>query len=74
MKSMHNHLNEENKSARRDRISEHELDDLKEHIDQISFNLGKVYQHAKDRSRKHSLRNSMKKKIQHFYKNDNLYF
>lgn len=55
---------------RRNKMSEHELEDLREHVDQISFNLGKVYQHAKDRSRKNSLRNSMKKKFHHIYKNE----
>lgn len=38
--------------GKRNVLSEHELDELREHVDLISFNIGKVYRHAKDRSRK----------------------
>lgn len=33
---------------------EYDLDELKEHIELVSFNLSKVYRQAKDRSRKGS--------------------
>jgi hypothetical protein len=56
--------------VRKIKFSEHDLDDLREHIDAVSFNLGKVYHHAKDRSRKQSFRNSLKKKFHHIYKNE----
>lgn len=55
---------------RRAKVSEHELDDLREHMDSVSFNLGKVYQHARDRSRKQSIRNSMRKRFHHTHKNE----
>lgn len=55
---------------RKNKYSEHDLEDLREHIDAVSFNLGKVYHHAKDRSRKQSFRNSLKKKFHHIYKNE----
>ncbi len=33
-------------------IHQRELDELKEHVDLISFNISKVYRQARDRSRK----------------------
>lgn len=54
----------------RNKLTDIELDDLREYVDSVSFNLGKAYQHAKDRSRKQSQRNLMRKKIHHLYKND----
>lgn len=38
--------------CKRNKLSEAELEELREHIDLISFNISKVYRHAKDRSRK----------------------
>lgn len=57
---------------KKNRLHEHELEELREHIDLISFNIGKVYQHAKYRSRKEYNRskNSMRRKSNHLYKND----
>lgn len=51
--------------AKRNKLTDHELDELREHIDLISYNIGKVYRHAKDRSRKeyNKAKNSFKKKI-----------
>jgi hypothetical protein len=52
--------------VRRNKLSQHELEELREHIDQISFNISKVYRHAKDRSRKeynhakHSIRRNIR--------------
>lgn len=37
---------------KRNKLSDHELDQLREHVELVSFNIGKVYRHAKDRSRK----------------------
>jgi len=54
----------------RGKLTDNELDDMREYVDSVSFNLGKAYQHAKDRSRKQSQRNLMRKKIHHLYKND----
>lgn len=39
-------------NIKRHKLSEHELDELREHVELISFNIEKVYRHAKDRSRK----------------------
>lgn len=49
----------------------HELEDLREHIDLISFNLKKVYCHAKDRSRKEDREARLvpRRKLHHAYKN-----
>jgi hypothetical protein len=49
-----------------------ELEDLREHIDFISYNLGKVYQHAKDRSRKefNKSKNSLRRRFHHSYNNE----
>ncbi len=58
---------------RKSRMSEHELEDLREHIDVITFNLGKVYQHAKDRTRKQSNRSSVRKKFQNSAQRSNSY-
>lgn len=55
---------------RRNLVSDIDLDDLREHVDTISFNIGKVYQHARDRSRKQSIRNSMRKRFHHTHKNE----
>lgn len=53
--------------AKRNRLSDHELEELREHIDLISFNIGKVYRHAKDRSRKglKKVRHNFRKKLHH---------
>lgn len=49
----------------REQLNAHELDELREHIDLISFNIGKVYHHAK-------VRQTMKKKLHHSYKNEKI--
>lgn len=58
--------------AKRNKLHEHELLDLREHIELISFNITKVYHHAKDRSRKEYNKSkiSMRKKFHHSYKNE----
>lgn len=58
-------LSDQAGKAKRNKLQEHELEELREHIDLISFNIGKVYQHAKDRSRKeyNKSKHTMRKKI-----------
>ncbi len=62
-------ISEQSGKTKKDRLHEHELEELREHIDLISFNIGKVYQHAKYRSRKgyNRSKNSVKKKFHHLY-------
>lgn len=55
---------------RRTKMSDSELEDLRDTLDSVSFNLGKAYQHAKDRSRKQWQRNQMRKRFHHTYKSD----
>lgn len=52
--------------CKRNKLSEAELEELREHIDLISFNISKVYRHAKDRSRKeiNRAKTSFRKKLQ----------
>lgn len=56
--------------AKRSQLCEDELEELREHIDLISFKIGKVYRHAKDRSRKgyneakHALRRKLGRSYQ----------
>ncbi|MGZ3788574.1 MAG: hypothetical protein ACXVLQ_08635 [Bacteriovorax sp.] len=59
-------------SSKKNKIYQHELEDLREHIDHVSFNIEKVYQHAKDRSRKeyNKSKQSIRKKFHHSYKNE----
>ncbi|MDO9182913.1 MAG: hypothetical protein Q7U04_10925 [Bacteriovorax sp.] len=67
-------VSEKSTKAKRKKLNEHELDELREHIDHISFNISKVYRHAKDRSRKefNHAKNSFRRKFQHSYKNDKI--
>ncbi|MFA6236015.1 MAG: hypothetical protein WC635_01705 [Bacteriovorax sp.] len=60
-------VSEQSLKAKRNRLSDHELEELREHIDLISFNIGKVYQHAKDRSRKElkKVKHNFRKKLHH---------
>lgn len=62
-------LSESNIKLKKNKFGEHELEDLKEHIESISFNISKVYRHAKDRSRKeyNKAKNATKIKSRHFY-------
>ena len=50
---------------KRNILREHELEELHVHVDLISFNIEKVYRHAKDRSRKeyNKAKMSLSKKI-----------
>lgn len=59
---------EQSLKAKRIRLSDHELEELREHIDLISFNISKVYRHAKDRSRKEfkKVKHTYRKKLHHF--------
>lgn len=67
-------MSEQTTKAKRSRSSEHELEELREHIDLISFNIGKVYRHAKDRSRKeyNKARHTLRRKLHHSYKNEKI--
>lgn len=58
---------------KRSKLSDHELDELREHIE-LSFNIGKVYYHAKERSRKEHSRAkiNLKRKLHHSYKNEKI--
>lgn len=64
-------VSEQAAKTKRNKISSHELDELREHIDLISFNILKVYHHAKDRSKKelNKSKNTFKKKIHYSQKN-----
>jgi hypothetical protein len=55
------------------KISEYELEELREHIDHISFNIEKVYRHAKDRSRKefNQARLANSRRLYHSQKSEN---
>jgi len=55
---------------RRTKMSDSEQEDLRDTFDNVSFNLGKAYQHAKDRSRKQWQRNQMRKRLHHTYKSE----
>ena len=59
-------------NVKRSKLSEVELEELREHVDLISFNIGKVYRHVKDQSRKeyNQARHSFSKKRHHSYKNE----
>lgn len=59
---------------KRNKLCEHELEELREHIDLVSFNIAKVYRHAKDRTRKelNKSKNSFRKKLHHSYKNEKI--
>lgn len=61
---------EQNTKVKRNKLNEHELEDLREHIDMISFNIGKVYRHAKDRSKKefNHAKYNLGKKLHRSYK------
>jgi hypothetical protein len=65
-------LTDQATKIKRSQISEHDLEELREHIDLISFNIGKVYRHAKDRSRKeyNKARHTIRRNIHHSYKNE----
>jgi hypothetical protein len=67
-------ISEQTTKVKRSRSSEHELEELREHIDLISFNIGKVYRHAKDRSRKeyNKARHTFRRKLHHSYKNEKI--
>ncbi|MDD4973802.1 MAG: hypothetical protein PHY93_05595 [Bacteriovorax sp.] len=67
-------LTEQATKVKRSQLSEHDLEELREHIDLISFNIGKVYRHAKDRSRKeyNKARHTLRRKIHHSYKNEKI--
>lgn|GEM_PF-707125 len=65
---------EQSVNKKRNKLSDHELEDLREHIDLISFNIGKVYRHAKDRSRKeyNKTKHTLRRKLHHSYKNEKI--
>lgn len=58
----------------RNKLSEFELNELRENLDLISFNIEKVYRQAKDRSRKefNQAKYSLGRKLHHSYKNEKL--
>jgi hypothetical protein len=59
---------------KRSKANDHELEELREHIDLISFNIGKVYRHAKDRSRKeyNKAKNTFKRRPLNEYRNEKI--
>lgn len=63
---------EHTSKEKRNKLNEHELEELREHIDLISFNIGKVYRHARDRSRKeyNQVKQSLRRKLHHSYKSE----
>ncbi len=67
---------EQNTKRKKIKMHEHELEELREHVDLIALNIGhnigKVYQHAKDRTRKELFKskNTMRKKFHHSYNNE----
>ena len=58
----------------RNKLSEFELDELRENIDHISVNIEKAYRQAKDRSRKeyNQAKYSLGKKLHYSYKKEKL--
>ena len=67
-------ISEQSVKAKRIKLSDHDLEELREHIDLISFNIGKVYRHAKDRSRKeyNKSKQTFRRKLQHSYKSEKI--
>ena len=67
--------------VKKNRSIDYELDELREHVDNISFNISKVYRHAEKRSRKkmrkemNKNRNNLKEKYSFKYrkKEDDLF-
>ncbi len=62
--------------SKRKKLCNHELDELREHIDLISFNILKVYHHAKDRSKKefNKSKTTFKKKVRYSQKDEKKIF
>lgn len=60
--------------AKRNKLSDNDLEELREHIDLISFNIGKVYRHAKDRSRKeyNKAKHTFRRRLHHSYRNEKI--
>jgi hypothetical protein len=63
---------EQTAKLHRNKLSEIELDELREHVDLVSFNIEKVYRQAKDRTRKeyNQAKHSLGRKLHHSYKNE----
>jgi len=59
---------------KRKKIIELELEDLRDHVERISFNIDKVYRHAKDQSRKeyNHAKQSFRRKLQNSYKKEKM--
>ena len=60
--------------AKRKKLNELELEDLRDHVDRISFNIDKVYRHAKDQSRKeyNQAKLTFRRKLQISYKKEKM--
>lgn len=63
---------EQRTKVKRGQFNEHDLEELREHIDLVSYNIGKVYRHAKERTRKecNQAKHTLRRKLRHSYKND----
>ena len=60
--------------AKRKKLNELELEDLRDHVDRISFNIDKVYRHAKVQSRKeyNQDKQTFRRKLQNSYKKEKM--